>query len=407
MSHEAPAAEQSIPQPTAMLQYPEAQGVIPVAEMYGTPGTVINWEQNPHTQAPENGQDTGGTGDERRVIMGTGDGSFYYLHGNDMYVFARRPHGHELVQETRFTNQTPLPEEVTLGEPAPFTSGAAIDEVLVAAGELTVGDDRTADILSGSEVEPINHFEQFDRVITAHRMAQRAQLTEETIRQSKEEQQRQLMAEMEGASVELRDSRHTFVFRDPRMWDLSAERRDDDKDNPVKLGVEAPVQPTPDRPMVSDHGVEISPNSRGFSSHQDGDPTEYKPRFSARIEKLEAEIGEKIVRTLIHPIAETRRLRRELRGSARALMEEITEGESTISGREQLEDTIAAAAGLGGTAVNGAASLSLLKRRAKERGFKAAVAGAYYHNLIKETVSSYWEKAKNLKARAGQDEEEE
>ncbi len=248
--------------PHDLIQYPETNGVIPLAESYNLDGTEIAWEENPFTATGDQSQPS-----ERRAIIATDDGNLHYLRGDTMYDF-----GHTQatgnIHETRWTPRTPMPD-VTIGEPAPFSPGANVERVLIAAGEVTAGDPRSADLLNGAAREDNNPFDALDKAVIGIR-----------VQHARAAAKRQSSVDLTGLAIapdtETEHYAYTYRFRDDRMHGISAENRNrglhpEDIDSGVTNtapGSQEAADEAPDRRKTSREGVPISPPLYGDSTYE-------------------------------------------------------------------------------------------------------------------------------------------
>jgi hypothetical protein len=458
MQEQAPTPTQP---PHDLLQYPEANGVIPLVERYTEPGATINWEENPYTKTkPGDENNPDGDVSHRRAIIAAYGGAVYYLHGDTIYGFD--PHTPAHVREIHFTDRTPFPESVTIGEEAPFSGDYAIKEVLVAADAVAAGDKRSDKHLQDAHPATENLFEYYERIIQVantekiHRQFQAAQ----------EAASAQKMAEFDGARVQRPDENgygQGYTFKDKRMWEITSDdrnssvnRHDPQGDNEVHLGVHAPdaPAPTPDESTRSHHGTLISPPTSRYSSYQEGSGgKEYKPRMSYYVDNFPKKVGGVAWKLARHPVAESRRagsalgaaaraIAAEVKptgssknkngpgsgnngeqhppkpeetiwGSAKALAQEIADGqgETWEETKEQVTLLLLTSSLLGKAALrrvqsssssetntNEQASAPDTAANTKDKGgwFESTYIGAFWHAMGKETVESYWKKAKNL-----------
>lgn len=284
--------------PHDLIQYPEKNGVIPLAESYTIGGTDIVWEENPFTRTNRQNQTT-----ERRAIIATDDGNLHYLRGDTLYDF-----GHSQatgrIQETQWTPRTPMPD-VTVGEPASFDPRANVERVLVAAGEVTAGDPRVADLLDNAVEESRNPFDALDKAVDDLRM-----------QHMRAAARRQSNVDLTGLTIPDDDDTdhfpNTYRFRDDRIHDMSGETRnrglyphdvDAGVTNTVPGSPEADAE-APEHRITSREGVPISPPARGESS--------YEPRI---IDEFTHGVGETIRHSA--PARSFRALSQEIRESLR------------------------------------------------------------------------------------------
>lgn len=147
---------------------------------------------------------------------------------------------------------------VTIGEPATFSSGANVESVVIQVGGVTAGDTRSDDILSQAEEVDNNPFTVCETQLKRHMISQARQrsnvdLTGLAVKDEGEEQA----------------YGYTYRFSDPRMLDISADSRKDPKDpgdirpgaTTAPVGSSAAADEEPDRRKRSSSGVLISPPS--------------------------------------------------------------------------------------------------------------------------------------------------
>lgn len=263
--------------PHDLIQYPENRGLIPLAESYDLNGTEIVWEENPFTRTTTQAQPT-----ERRALILTDDGNLHYLRGDTLYDFGHTQRSGR-VQERRWTSRTPMPD-VTIGEPAPFNGGARVDRVLVAAGEVTAGDPRSANLLNSAAREDTNPFDALDKAVNDLR-----------VQHARAAARRQSRVDLTGLAVaddtETDHFPNTFRFRDSRLHHMTDETRNRNLfPDDVDAGVTSTPPGTPEaaaearnRRLTSREGVPISPPAYG--------PSGYEPRI---IDEATQRVGDSI-----------------------------------------------------------------------------------------------------------------
>lgn len=146
-------------EPYTTIQYPETDGMIQLAQSYSDIGTTIEWEAHPYTRT-----DLSGPGEARRVFIGT-EKAGYYLRGDELYDLSSLVSGGP-VRAMRLSGGKPLPD-VTIGEPAPFTDGDNVKEVVIAVEDIPAGNSTYGDFLDDAIEVDSDPFKAGDALIAA------------------------------------------------------------------------------------------------------------------------------------------------------------------------------------------------------------------------------------------------